>query len=93
MNKKKFSKKTKTEHNKRNQNRLPINIILALFSMLCGFYAYQYFMQTEINIVKVDAKYSRETKDDKTRIDLLFNIKNEGRSKTKELAIYSAFLN
>lgn len=93
MAKKKTPKKAKTENNERGKNRVLSSIVLALLPMLCGFYAYQYYMRPEINIIKVDAEYSRETKDNNTRINLSFNIKNDGRSKTKELAIYSTFLN
>lgn len=93
MAKRKLQKKTETEKNERGKNRVLSGIVLALLPMLCGFYAYQYFMRAEINIIKVDAEYSRETKDNNTRINLSFNIKNDGKSKTKESAIYSAFLN
>jgi len=93
MAKQKLQKKAKSGNNAQGKNRVLSGIVLALLPMVCGFYAYQYFMRPEINIVKVDAEYSRETKDNNTRINLSFDIKNDGKSKTKELVIYSTFLN
>jgi len=70
----------------------PIGAILTIISMLGGVYAYQYFMKPIINMESVDAVYSRSTKKDDTRIDCSFIIENKGKSKTKGLKLFSAFL-
>jgi hypothetical protein len=49
-------------------------------------------MKPAIDLEEVNASYSRTTKRDDMRINCSFMIENKGKSKTKNLKLYSCFL-
>jgi hypothetical protein len=73
------------------QNPFSFGPILIIIGMISGFYAYQYYMRPEINILNVDTQYIKETKEDDMRIRFSFKLKNDGKSKTKNSRLFSVF--
>lgn len=71
--------------------KFSFSTILYIIGMIAGLYAYQYYMRPEINVPDIKAQYARSTREDNMRIEFLFQIKNNGKSKTKNLKLYSVF--
>ncbi len=84
----------KKQKSTEKQKRFSIGIIISIIAVIgapCGFYAYQYGMRPEINIIDIEAQYTKTTQEDNMRIDLSFKIKNDGKSKTRNSRLFSAF--
>jgi len=82
--------KIKTKNNQ-HQKKFSFSTILYIIGMIAGLYAYQYYMRPEINVPDIKAQYARSTREDNMRIEFSFQIKNNGKSRTKSLKLYSAF--
>lgn len=81
----------KNKKRQKGQKGILISLFLSILLAICGLYAYQYYWQPEINIKSIDAQYDRSTKANDMRINFTFEFKNEGKSKTKNLKLFTAF--
>jgi len=80
------NKKTKKE-----QKMIQGPLLLSILVAIAGLYAYQYYWRPEINIKSINAQYARATKANNMRINFAFRFKNDGKSKTKNLKLFTAF--
>lgn len=75
----------------KERRRVPVALFLSILVAIGSLYAYQYYWRPEINIKSVDAQYARATKANDMRINFSFKFQNNGKSKTKNLKLFTAF--
>ena len=66
--------------------------LIPVLVILGGFYAYQYAMRPEIKFEDISAYVSEIDKNDMAHIHFNFKLKNDGKSKTKDSILYTAFI-